>query len=170
MYKLRTFYNKHCTKIVLGSEIIICLVTLLLSFVKKVNVYQDDALINSYNEFSLNHNNVFAFLPLATSLISIIFTLIIIYIRDKQLNPIKAKKLTRYSYFLSIIIFVIDVIIISFFSYFEVEQDALIYIYLRFYNLIISIVLHAVNIYNHYQWMSEFGLEKYYGQPNSIYK
>ncbi|MGN1295123.1 MAG: hypothetical protein ACI4U5_01815 [Bacilli bacterium] len=174
------FRKKNYTKIFIGETLFLTIISFVFSFFcKHEKIYYEEStgyedILDSSFMFKVCPKIFAHIVPFILFLVIIIFSLTMIYIMHVKKNPIKAKRLFRY---LTIISYV-NIGVAIFFSIFFTSYVSYLslgagitydYYHFQFGRIVttISSILLAVNIYF---WRSNFGLEKFYGSSDSIYK
>jgi len=168
-------HKKYHTKFLIGEVIILYIINLIFGFFYKDEAYDlenGEELIESAYKLSDKGDFVLYHIPALLIFIILIWILIIVYVRDKKSNPIKAKKLVKQLFIFSIVALVIDLAFLVF-----LREEITLYhsgdflrIHFHTISLIISVISAGLIVFDIHVWRSEFGLEKFYGQPTSPYR
>ena len=172
--KFLQFRRKHFTYFIIGEQVFLYIVIILMNFLNKVYSYIIDTEemyeIGKYKFQFFGEIRGQLLVPTFTSLIVLILTFIIFYIKDIKINPIKARKLVAPTFITSIVASVITVFMFIFFGYMVLvnEEESLVYVLEHRLAYTISLVSQLLILLDIYRWKTTFNLEKIYGN-NSIY-
>ena len=174
------FRKKNYTKIFVGETLFLTIISFVFSFFcKHEKIYYES--ITGFEETLENkfifkvYPNVFPHIIPFIFFLSICgFSFVMIYIMHVKKNHIKAKRLFKYLNILSYINIGVSIFFLIFFNeyvnYFSLGNGTTYdYYHYQFGRIVttISSILIAINIYF---WRSNFGLEKFYGSSDPIYK
>lgn len=174
------FRKKNYTQIFIGETIFLTIVSFIFSFFcKHEKIYYES--ISGFEDkledefiFKVFPNIFPHIIPFIFFLTILGFSLIMIYIMHIKKNPIKAKRLFKYLNILSYINIGVAIFFSIFFTTYVYYSSfgsgtTVDYYHFQFGRIVttISSILIAINIYF---WRSNFGLEKFYGSSDSIYK
>lgn len=164
------FHKRHHTVFMIAETGILTAAIVILTFLCQKTVYviqQEEHIILEEGIWKLSATGYgfFQILPLITSLSLLIFIFAVLFVRDKKGDPILAKKMSHWLFYVSVVALVLDLITRFFelgscFSNVKIGTEVVMD---RSFGQTFIVVARALCCLDFYVWRSEFGLERFYG-------